>query len=349
MNCKTYDTISPIEGNHCCNAGKTGICWGSIFAGSVSTFVAQICFGILGIAIGASTIDPLKEANPTNGLGMGGVVWWLITGTISLYLGGWIAGKVSGPDSSTSHKGFCRGSIHGFVTWGLVTLLTFYFITSTLGSAIGGATSVLGKGLGFAGKAVSQSAPEAKNAAEEFMKSQGIDVPNFNISNLKTEAENLLRDTQTPALQPEQLRAQGNQASQEAQKAGTQVINNPANTDQDFRMLFDKLYSRAEGTADAADKEALINIVAKRKNVSKEEAARIVDNWEQAYNQAKAKFQEAKNIAEQKTREAADKVMEVTSKSAFSLFFMLLLGAIAASVGGRMGSCCNKNTLHITK
>ncbi len=47
------------------------VSWGAIFAGAVITLVTQLALSILGIGIGASTVNPLNEQNSTSGLGAG--------------------------------------------------------------------------------------------------------------------------------------------------------------------------------------------------------------------------------------------------------------------------------------
>lgn len=347
--------VNPYIGSHkteetvCCSEDAKKICWGSILAGTVAALVVQTCFAILGIAIGASTIDPLVESNPLEGIGVGTAIWWIVTSMISLYIGGWVAGQGAGISVSSTHRGFCRGSLHGFVAWGVVTLVSFCLLTSALGTAVGGAAGALGKSLGFTAKAVGSTGGELKDFTKEFMKTQGIEIPNFDVSNLRREAEQVLNDTGKPELQPGQLREQGNQATNQVGEAANNIGNDPQKATEEFTMLFDRLYAHASGTVNASDKDALINFVATRKNISRENATQIVNNWEQAYNQAKVQFEEMMKNAQQKARQAADKVMEATSKGAFILFFVLLLGATAACIGGRCGSCCYRNSLGITK
>lgn len=43
------------------------ISWSAIFAGVIISMVVYLLLAILGTAIGASTLDPLKEQNPLDG------------------------------------------------------------------------------------------------------------------------------------------------------------------------------------------------------------------------------------------------------------------------------------------
>jgi len=87
----------------------------------------------------------------------------------------------------------------------------------------------------------------------------------------------------------------------------------------------------------AADKDALVNIVAARTGKSHDEAQQIVDNYAQTYQQAMAKFQQLKQEAEQKTREAADATARGVSKAAWGALVLLIVGGLIAFFAGLFG------------
>lgn len=47
------------------------ISWSAVFAGVLVATVTQLVLTLLGIGLGLSTIDPVQERNPTEGLGSG--------------------------------------------------------------------------------------------------------------------------------------------------------------------------------------------------------------------------------------------------------------------------------------
>lgn len=96
------------------------ISWGAILAGVVVTVVAQIALNMLGMAIGASTINPISERNPIEpGFGTAAVLWFAGTGLLALFAGGWTAAYLT---DTYSHG---NGLLHGLVTWAVSTLLVF--------------------------------------------------------------------------------------------------------------------------------------------------------------------------------------------------------------------------------
>ena len=113
--------------------------------------------------------------------------------------------------------------------------------------------------------------------------------------------------------------------------------NQPQQTSEDLSSWFARVKQEGQPALNAADKDALVNIVAARTGKSHEEAQQVVDNYAQTYQQAMAKFQQLKQEAEQKTREAADTAAKGVSKAAWTGLVILLLGAILAFFAGVFG------------
>jgi hypothetical protein len=106
--------------------------WGAIFAGTVVAFVAQILFTLLGLAIGLTIVEPMTGQAPWEGVGIGAGIWWVVTALISLFLGGWAAGRLSGMPLRQD------AMLHGVVVWGLVTFVSVFFAISGVGAVASG-------------------------------------------------------------------------------------------------------------------------------------------------------------------------------------------------------------------
>jgi len=126
------------------------ISWGAIFAGVVVVVALQLLFTVLGIGIGAGAVDPLADPDPMSGLGFGAGIWFVLTALISLFVGGWVAGRLAGMKRKT------ESTLHGLVTWGLATVLGFWMVTTAAGNLLGGAANVLGQSVAIAGPQVAQ-------------------------------------------------------------------------------------------------------------------------------------------------------------------------------------------------
>jgi hypothetical protein len=133
------DYNAPVYGRTA-TAGKS-ISWGAVFAGALLALVVQLMLSVLGIGIGASTINPLTEQNPADGIGTGAAIWFVVSSLIALFAGGWVAGHLAGVSRSSDR------ALHGILTWGLTTLVTFYLLTTAIGGLIGGTANLLTRGM----------------------------------------------------------------------------------------------------------------------------------------------------------------------------------------------------------
>ena len=106
------------------------VSWGGVLAGVVAGLVTQLILNLIGIGIGASTLNPTTGDNPTaSGFSIGAGIWWALSGIIAAFVGGYIASRLSGrPKAST-------GAWHGLTSWALTTLVVFYLLTTAVGIA----------------------------------------------------------------------------------------------------------------------------------------------------------------------------------------------------------------------
>ncbi len=111
--------------------------WGAIFAGTFVAIATQIMLVALGTAIGAATVNPTTEANPAEGIGMFAGIWWLVTGLISLFLGGLVTAWLAG------FPRWVDGMLHGAVMWAFTLALSAFLVTTSAGNLMGGAMSTL--------------------------------------------------------------------------------------------------------------------------------------------------------------------------------------------------------------
>ncbi|TPG63057.1 hypothetical protein [Hymenobacter nivis] len=303
------------------------ISWGAVFAGALLALVTQLGLGLLGAGIGLSTIDPMQEQNPVSGLGTGAIIWYGISTLVALYVGGMVAGRLAGAPRRVD------GLLHGLLSWGLVTLFTFYLLTTAVGGIISGVGGVAGRALTAAGSGIAAVAPRAGEAIKGELKEQGIDL-----NDVKREARELLNQTGKAELQPGALEGQARSAGRTAKAEAEQSASNPEGAGDNFDQLIDNLTSKAENIGNAADRDAAVNVVMKRTGKTRAESEQIVDNWISTAKQAQAKLKEAKDAAALKAREAGDAAASGLSKAAIFAFIGMVLGAAAAGFGGRQAT-----------
>jgi hypothetical protein len=308
------------------------ISWSAVFAGVLVAIVTQMLLTLLGIGIGLGTIDPMEEQNPMAGLGAGSAIWYIISSLLSLFLGGWVAGRLA------SAPRLFDGIIHGVLTWCLVTLLTIYFLTTTLGSLIGGAGRLVGGIVKTAGSAASAAGPGLGNLVQDQLKANGVDTEKMDLGSLKNEVSTLLRQTGNPNLNPNAIEGQADRAGDQAETAAGRAASNPQAADDIAGSLFSKLFKQGQSTINSVDRDDAVNVVMKRTGKSRAESEQTVDNWISTYKQAAIKFEQTKKEAEVKARQAGDAAASGASKAAIFGFIGLLIGVAASGYGAKMGT-----------
>ncbi len=127
--------------------------WGAVIAGALTALMITLLLTLLFGGLGLNSFDPATEADPV-GNGTGSIIALVVTNLLSLFVGGWVAGRLAGsPRRSDS-------VIHGILTWGVLTLATLFLLSSAVGRLVGGAANLLGSSV----STVAQLAPEAGNA-----------------------------------------------------------------------------------------------------------------------------------------------------------------------------------------
>lgn len=120
-----------------------GISWSAVLAGVVVALVVQLILNMLGIGLGAATLDPGTGDNPSaSAFSIGAALWWIVAGILASLAGGYASGRLSGrPKESTA-------AWHGLTTWAMTTLVIFYLLTSSIGGILGGAYRTLSSAVG---------------------------------------------------------------------------------------------------------------------------------------------------------------------------------------------------------
>lgn len=135
------------------------IAWGAVAGGVAVALVVQALLNMLGVGLGAATLQPTTSDNPSlQAFSLGAALWWVGAGVIAAFLGGCVAGRLSGrPKRST-------GSWHGLISWAVTTLLILFMVASAVGSVVGGAIQAVGTAAGGVGAAAGGAAQMAAPA-----------------------------------------------------------------------------------------------------------------------------------------------------------------------------------------
>ncbi|HEX8877748.1 MAG TPA: hypothetical protein VF777_13440 [Phycisphaerales bacterium] len=103
--------------------------WGSIMIGAVCAIGIQFVFTVLGMAVGATAADPTPTETGVRTVTALAGVWWLITGTIALFAGGLVLGRVVSLPRGATIK-ICGGAM-----WAVVAVFGFAVLWSGVGMA----------------------------------------------------------------------------------------------------------------------------------------------------------------------------------------------------------------------
>jgi hypothetical protein len=125
------------------------LCWRAILAGALVALSIHLLLTMLGAGITALVVDPATSDSPAQSFTIGMAVTWCLSALISLWIGGWVAGRAGAAGDADS------GKLHGFIVWSLATVLGFVMVATGVGKALGAA----GQTLSAAGKAAVEAAP----------------------------------------------------------------------------------------------------------------------------------------------------------------------------------------------
>ncbi|AHM61327.1 hypothetical protein D770_15365 [Flammeovirgaceae bacterium 311] len=297
------------------------ISWGAIIAGALVAIVVMLLLNLLGIGIGLASVNPAEESNPFSGLGTGALIWWVVSNLIAIFAGGYVAGRLAGiPLRTTS-------TLHGILAWSLYTLVSFWILTTAVGSLISGVGSVLSSTISSAASGVSAVA----KAGQEQL---GEQTASISFGEVQREVRQVLRDTGNPALQPDSIERT---ATGSAQNARQTLRNESYVSDEDLNGIVQDVLYRGGKIVDNINREDVVNVVVERTNLSRQEANNVADVIVRKHQEAKENWKEFKAETEEEARVKGQQVANSASKAAIWSFVALLLGAVVAGVGGGVG------------
>lgn len=136
------------------------ISWPAILAGTLVALGIELMLVAFGFFVGLRMVDP-AQANPFGGVARWSLAWYLVTSFIALFVGAWVAARLSGNPARGS------GLTHGIVTWGLATVTGFAFLSAVFGNLIGTSVNLL-RSAALASTAALQNQGEASRLGEEL-------------------------------------------------------------------------------------------------------------------------------------------------------------------------------------
>lgn len=135
--------------------------WGALAAGAVVAVTVGLTLNIAGLAVGAGLVDAVQRDTPSAGsMTMGAGAWLLLSNLIGLYIGGMVAGRLSG----TADK--LDASYHGLGVWAVSFLLAVTLLGNVGAGVVNKASSAIGSLAGGAASAVSSATTGAASLVD---------------------------------------------------------------------------------------------------------------------------------------------------------------------------------------
>ncbi len=276
--------------------------WGAIIAGAVAAMAIQVVLMMLGAGLGFAIYNPLSNDHPVASLGMGAVIIQGITAVISLWGGGWVAGRFAGRTTNFS------GCLHGFMVWCLTTVVAILIVSTGAGWALGGIGSVVGGGLSMAGKPAAAAVGGVADLAKDALAQSDGMVESFLEEGLSNAP-----DDQSPG---DAIRAK-----------------------RELGFALGRLASADEGNR-ADRQQAVVTLLVENQGMSEADAREVVSDWTDAYAELKADLEEAKEELAEGAREMADETANTLAVLSLCFGLAFIIGAISAGLGGKHGCMC---------
>lgn len=152
------------------SSGLSAVSWAAVFAGAITAAALSLIMFILGIGLGLGAVSPWSgEGISGTALGVSTILWITLTSLVASAAGGYIAGRLRTRWTGVhTDEVFFRDTAHGFLAWGLATLLTaVIFTTATAGIAKTGVQAGAAVVGGVAEAATTASVTGAAAAGDE--------------------------------------------------------------------------------------------------------------------------------------------------------------------------------------
>ncbi|MEP6887244.1 MAG: hypothetical protein ABI945_02875 [Nitrospirales bacterium] len=281
--------------------------WSAVFGGMVVGLSIQLALTLLGLAIGAWSVD-LRESG--SGVPIGTGIWTAVSMLVAAFIGGYVTTYLSGTILRQ------EGIMHGAVVWGVTWLVFAWLTTTAMAYMLGGLFSAFGAGLQAVSSGVGQTASKLADAS-------GIDLSKLNVSkeDLRKQIESTLQATGKAELQPGAIKKDAKQTADQA-KSG-----------QSLSQVSDSALAELYQKLTALDREAATNVLVNKMGMSDTQAREVVQGTLGAVAQIKEK---AQNVKEQSI-DAATTAINRTGSIAWWLFVLAVLTLGSTVSGGVLG------------
>ncbi|MGH8254343.1 MAG: hypothetical protein ACRES2_09880 [Steroidobacteraceae bacterium] len=289
-------------------ASPSAVSWAAVFAGATGAAVLTMVLMVLGSGLGFAAISPWSGRGASaQAIGTTTIAWITITQLLAAGFGGYIAGRLrTAWVGLHTDEAYFRDTAHGFLAWGVATLLIATLLASTVTNIVTGTAK--------AGAAVATSVAGAGGASNDNSFGYFVD--------------SLFRPTPSQAPAAVQTRGSARPASVTANNANEDSAASARAQATEVTRIF--VNALSAGTLSEGDTQYVASIVSRRTGMSSEDAQRRVSD---TFNALKADTDRASLAA----RTAADRARKAAAYASLWLVVSLLIGAFIASLAATQG------------
>jgi len=138
-------------------APSSGVSWPAVLAGAFAAAALSLILLALGTGVGLSSVSPWSNMGASaSAIGIGAIVWLIVTQIIAATMGGYLAGRLRTKWVNIhTNEVYFRDTAHGFLVWAVGLVITAAFLASAATSMIGGGAQL---GAITSGKAITAQA-----------------------------------------------------------------------------------------------------------------------------------------------------------------------------------------------
>jgi len=168
------------------------VSWSAIFAGAVVALASYLLLSVLGVALGLSISNRVGDRE----LGIGALIWVIVTTQAALFLGGWVTSQCTVGETKT------EAAVYGVLLWGLVFAVLMGLMASGVRMGISATMGV----------ANSPVVAQAANLSNEDLRAAGFTDEQINsfrtqFDRLRTQPESVAQEMRNVAQDPRAAQA----------------------------------------------------------------------------------------------------------------------------------------------
>ena len=123
---------------------SSDLSWPAVLAGAFAAAALWLILLALGAGIGLSSVSPWSNMGASaSAIGIGAIVWLIVTQIIAAAIGGYLAGRLRTKWVNIhTDEVYFRDTAHGFLVWAVGLVVTAAFLASAATSMVGGGASL---------------------------------------------------------------------------------------------------------------------------------------------------------------------------------------------------------------